>query len=303
VNLFAGFHERRISVEGVGYFALTGGSGPPLLLLHGFPQTHAMWHAVAPALAARFSLVIPDLKGYGRSAAPESGAEGYAKRTMARELVALMAALGHDRYAVAGHDRGGRVAYRMALDHPQRVIRLAVLDIVPTAAMWAAMAGDFAVKVYHWPFLAQPAPLPERMIAADPEFYLDWTLQHWTASRDLSGYDPRALADYRASFSQPARIHAACNDYRAGATFDRQHDEDDLAAGRAIDCPVLVLWGAGGLPAEQQKGEDPERHPLTVWRRYARDVRGAPIPCGHFLPEEAPRETEAALVAFFGEPA
>jgi haloacetate dehalogenase len=262
-----------------------------------------MWRKVAPALAARFSLVIPDLKGYGRSDAPEAGAQGYAKRTMARELVALMAALGHERFAVAGHDRGGRVAYRMAFDHPERVSRLAVLDIVPTAAMWAAMAGDFAVKVYHWPFLAQPAPLPERMIAADPSFYLDWTLRSWTASHDLSAFDAAALEDYRASFSQPARIHAACNDYRAGATLDRAHDEADLASGRVIACPVLVLWGAGGLPAEQQKGEDPERHPLAVWRRYAADVRGAPVACGHFLAEEAPRETEAALLSFFGEAA
>ena len=303
MSLFAGFDERRITVEGVEYFALTGGAGPPLLLLHGFPQTHAMWHAVAPALAARFSLVIPDLKGYGRSAAPATGAEGYAKRTMAREIVALMAALGHARFAVAGHDRGGRVAYRMAFDHPERVTRLAVLDIVPTAAMWNAMAGDFAVKVYHWPFLAQPAPLPERMIAADPAFFLEWTLRAWTASHDLSAFDPRALAGYRAGLSDPARIHAACNDYRAGATLDRRHDEADLASGRLIACPALALWGAGGLPAEQQKDADPERHPLTVWRRSAADVRGAPIPCGHFLTEEAPRATETALLAFFGDPA
>lgn len=300
MSLFPGFEERRIAAGGVEYHALTGGSGPPLLLLHGFPQTHVMWHAVAPALAARFSLVIPDLKGYGRSAAPETGAEGYAKRTMAREIVALMAALGHARFAVAGHDRGGRVAYRMAFDHPERITRLAVLDIVPTAAMWNAMAGDFAVKVYHWSFLAQPAPLPERMIAADPAFFLDWTLASWTAARDLAAFDPRALADYRASFAQAARVHAACNDYRAGATLDRAHDEADLASGRVIACPVLALWGAGGLPAEQQKDADPERHPLAVWRRYAADVRGAPIPCGHFLPEEAPRETQAALLAFFG---
>jgi len=300
MSLFEGFARQEVMAEGVDYFVLTGGSGPPLLLLHGFPQTHAMWHKVAPALAARFSLVIPDLKGYGRSAAPETGAEGYAKRTLAGEMVALMTALGHPRFAVAGHDRGGRIAYRLALDYPERVNRLAVLDIVPTAAMWTAMGGDFAVKVYHWPFLAQPAPLPERLIGADPAFYVDWTLSHWTASRDLSAFDPGALADYRACFAEPARIHAACNDYRAGATLDRAHDEADLAAGRKIGCPVLVLWGAGGLPAEQQKDADPERHPLVVWRRYAADVRGEPVPCGHFLPEEAPRRVESALLAFFG---
>ncbi len=149
------------------------------------------------------------------------------------------------------------------------------------------MSADFAIKVYHWPFLAQPAPLPERLIGGDPAFYVEWTLKSWTAAHDLSAFDPQALADYRVCFGDPDRTHAACNDYRAGATIDRAIDEADLAAGRRIACPVLVLWGAGGLPAEQGKGEDPERHPLAIWRRYASDVRGAPVPCGHFMPEEA----------------
>ncbi|MFO1091661.1 MAG: alpha/beta hydrolase [Hyphomicrobiales bacterium] len=301
MSLFPGFEPRMVRSGDVEIFAMTGGSGPPLLLLHGYPQTHAMWHKVAPALVEHFTLVIADLRGYGQSSAPADDTRHtvYAKRQMAKDAIALMQSLGHERFAVAGHDRGGRVAYRLALDAPERVTKLAVLDIVPTADMWGGMNAEFAIKVYHWAFLAQPAPLPETLIGAHPAFYLEWTLASWTKAKDLSAFDPKALAAYRSYFSESVRIAATCADYRAGATTDRAIDLADRDAGRKIACPVLSLWGGAGLPAERAAAADPERHPLTAWRRWADDVRGTAIDAGHFLPEEAPGETAAALIDFF----
>ena len=292
-DLFPGFDSRFVDAGEVRLFARVGGAGPPLLLLHGFPQTHVEWRRIAGPLAKRFTVVAPDLRGYGASDAPASQrGEGYAKRVMARDAVALMRALGFDRFRLAGHDRGGRVAYRLALDHPQAVEALAVLDIVPTAEMWAGMDAARALQVYHWSFLAQPAPLPERLLERDDGGWLDHTLASWTATKSLACFEPAALAHYRAFFAEPARIHACCEDYRAGATLDRAADETDRAAGRKISAPLLALWGAAGIPAAGAS-------PLDVWRRWATDVRGAAIDSGHFLPEENPEATRDALLGFF----
>lgn len=292
-ELFPGFERRFVEIGEVGLFARVGGSGPPLLLLHGFPQTHVEWSRIAPALAERFTVVAPDLRGYGQSAAPPSrGGALYAKRVMAEDALALMRALGFARFRLAGHDRGGRVAYRLALDHPQCVEAIAVLDITPTAEMWAGMDAARAMQVYHWLFLAQPAPMPERLIAGDPIAWLDHTLASWTATKTLACFGDAALAHYRAFFRHPARIHACCEDYRAGATLDRAADEADRAAGRRIGPSLLALWGAAGIPAAGAS-------PLDVWSGWAGDARGAAIESGHFLPEENPQATRDALLGFF----
>lgn len=290
---FNGFATHEQALGEATIFARVGGSGPPLLLLHGYPQSHLMWARVAAALAASHTVVVPDLRGYGRSSAPPSrNGERYTKRVMAKDMIALMSALGHQRFAVAGHDRGGRVAYRLALDHPDVVTRIATLDIVPTGEMWSGMDAARAMSVYHWMFLAQPEPLPETLISGAPEFYVDHKLASWSGDHSLRHFAPDALEAYRAAFRDPARVHATCEDYRAGATLDCALDDSDRAAGRRIEAPLLALWGTKGIPA---KGEDP----LAVWRRWAKDVRGLGIDAGHFLPEEAPEATAKALAEFF----
>jgi haloacetate dehalogenase len=290
---FAHFAEKEIALGEATIYARVGGSGPPLLLLHGYPQSHLMWAPVAERLASRFSVVAADMRGYGRSSAPASQkGERYSKRVMAKDAISLMQALGWERFAIAGHDRGGRVAYRLALDHPERVTKIAVLDIVPTAEMWAGMDAARAMTVYHWMFLAQPEPLPETLISGAPEAYLDHTLASWTGGQSLKSFSAEALGAYRAAFRDPVRVHATCEDYRAGATIDRALDEADRAAGRKIEAPLLALWGTKGIPA---RGESP----LDVWKRWAVNVSGQGIDCGHFVPEEAPEATAAALAAFF----
>jgi haloacetate dehalogenase len=263
-----------------------GGSGPPLLLLHGHPQTHAMWHRVAPALAREFSLVIPDLRGYGGSSKPPttSDHEPYSKRAMGRDMLALMRHFGHEYFAVAGHDRGGRVGYRLALDHPERITRLAMLDIIPTGEAFRRADRAFGLGYWHWFFLAQPYDLPERLLGADPDAY-------YFRNRDLPWLDPEALDDYLRYVRRPDTIHAMCEDYRAGATFDFDLDEADRG-GRRITCPLLALWGKQGPVARWYDV-------LSIWRDWADEVRGHSIECGHFLPEEAPDDTYAALRAFF----
>jgi haloacetate dehalogenase len=288
--VFEGFLEKRIRTGNAEIFMLISGSGPPLLLLHGFPQTHVMWHRVAPRLARRHSLVVPDLRGYGAS--PDPDHTGHSKRTMAADMVDLMRALGHERFFVAGHDRGGRVAYRMALDHPQRVARLAVLDILPTLDVWEGMDAGAALRSYHWLLLAQPAPLPERLIGQDPDFYLHHLLDRW-AGRGAR-LDTDAVAEYARHFRKPSVIEAACEDYRAGATMDREHDRADRGAGRQLTCPTLVLWGREYLPAKAAS-------PIDVWRRWARDVRDVALECGHFLAEEQPDPCADALEQFFNQ--
>jgi haloacetate dehalogenase len=290
--MFEGFDTRDIATAETTIHVRTGGAGPPLLLLHGYPQSHVMWHRVAPALAEHFNVVCPDLRGYGDSGKPASDAEHgvYSKRSTANDMVAVMASLGHERFALAGHDRGGRVGHRMALDHPARVAKLAVLDIVPTRTIFRATNQAIATGYYHWFFLIQPDNLPERLIGADPLFYLHWVLGRWGTG--LDAFAPEALAEYERCFRDPATIHASCEDYRAAASIDLAHDEADLD--RRIECPVLALWGRRGLM---------ERHfdVLATWReRAAGPVGGRALDCGHFLPEERPQETAAALLEFFG---
>lgn len=287
--LFEGFTRARIETSGATIDLVHGGTGPPLLLLHGYPQTRAMWHKIAPRLAERFTVVAPDLRGYGDSSKPPGGADhsGYSKRAMALDQVEVMTKLGFEEFAVVGHDRGARVAHRMALDHPGRVRRLALLDIVPTYTMFASVNKEMATSHYHWFFLIQPYDLPERLIGNDPEYYLRKKLERWSAGTEA--FAPEAVAEYVRCFSNPATIHATCEDYRAAASIDLVHDEADLA--RKVICPVLVLWGTGRLQGRP-------RDVLAAWRERATDVRGRPLPCGHFLPEEAPEETCAELQAF-----
>jgi haloacetate dehalogenase len=292
-DLFPGYGSRFIETSAGKIFARIGGAGSPVLLLHGYPESNVMWHLLAPLLAGEHTLVIPDLPGYGQSDAPESGPghAPYDKRSMAKAMVEVMQALGHDKFAVVGHDRGGRVAYRLALDHPERVTKISTLDIVPTWEMWTGLNAKRAMKVFHWTFLAQPYPLPEMLIGKMPVEYLEWKMLAWNGKGENSVFDPRALDHYRAAFRQPERLHATCEDYRAGQTTDFEHDDADHKAGRKIAVPLLALWGATGIPAA---GESP----LDVWRRWAVHVTGKAIPCGHFLPEEAPEETAAELLPF-----
>lgn len=288
-----GFDTRTIDVGGSAVALSTAGSGPPLLLLHGYPQTRHCWHRVAPALAERFTVVAADLRGYGDSGKPPTTAdhEPYSKRAMARDQVAVMRHLGFERFAVAGHDRGGRCAYRLALDHPDRVTKLAVLDIIPTGEAFRRADMAFGLGYWHWFFLAQPFDFPERLIGADPDYYL--TRRRGPTGPEASGvFADEALAEYLRCFRNPATIHAICEDYRAGATYDYRLDEADRQAGRRIACPVLALWGRRGSLEQWYDTVD-------IWRGWADDVRGRALDCGHYLPEEAPDATHAELRAFF----
>ena len=266
------------------------GEGPPLLLLHGFPQTNMMWHRIAPKVAEHFTVIAADLRGYGDSSTPDSdtGHTLYAKRAMAADMVKLMQQLGHRHFMVAGHDRGGRVAHRMARDHADRVSRVAVLDIAPTAAMYGQTDMRFATAYYHWFFLIQPAPLPERMIGADPEFFLRSKCGQW--GRTKGAITDEAFADYLRCFLRPETVHAMCEDYRAAATIDLDHDAADANVKLAM--PLLALWGVDGFVGTNYDV-------LAEWRQVADDVSGHGVPGGHYLPEEAPDETLAALVSFF----
>jgi haloacetate dehalogenase len=288
--VFEGFQPAHIQTAGATINLMVGGSGPPVLLLHGYPQSHVIWHRVAPALAQHYTVVAADLRGYGDSSRPEGGNDhaGYAKRAMAQDQVDVMRALGFERFAVVGHDRGGRVGHRMALDHAERVTRLAVLDIVPTHYVFHHVSADLARLYYHWFFLIQPYDLPERLIGADPIFYLHTKLGGW-GSGGLRIFAPEALAEYERCFRDPATIHATCEDYRAAASIDLVHDEADL--GRQVTCPVLVLWGERGVPHRVHDV-------LGAWHEYAADVRGHTLPTGHYLAEERPDETAAALLRF-----
>ena len=297
-ELFEGFDTHEIDVGDVSIFARSGGSGPPLLCLHGYPQSHACWHRMAPVLAQNHTVVVMDLRGYGQSSAPAGDEEHvtYSKRSLAADGVAVMRKLGHETFALMGHDRGGRVAYRMALDHPDAVEKLIVLDIIPTIEEWESYDAPKAIKSYHWPFLAQPAPIPETLISADPVLYLEHTIKSWTADKSLEAFDPRALDHYRAAFLEPARVHAMCEDYRAGATFDWKADRESRDAGKMIVAPVLALWGDAGRRGTRDGGGGVDV--LGTWQRWADDVRGGTIDCGHFLPEENPDDTLAAVLPF-----
>jgi len=291
-DLLPGFAARDVRTSGATIHLVAGGTGPPLLLLHGYPQTHAMWHRIAPDLAREFTVVCPDLRGYGDSEKPASDASHatYAKRAMAQDMVEVMGAMGFPRFRLAGHDRGARVAHRLCVDHPDAVERVAVLDISPTRTMYAGTDMAFATVYYHWFFLIQPFDLPERLIGGDPLYYLRKKLGGWGTGSDV--FDPRALAEYERCFANPATIHASCEDYRAAATIDLEHDDADIAAGRKVTCPLLVLWGVKGVVNRLF-------NPVHDWSAVASDVRGRALPSGHFLAEEAPEETLRELRAFF----
>jgi haloacetate dehalogenase len=291
-KLFEGFSKMMVGADGVPIHLLRGGEGPPLLLLHGYPQTHAMWHKIAARLARRFTVVATDLRGYGDSGKPKSDSEHapYSKRVMARDQVEAMARLGFKRFFVAGHDRGARVAHRMALDHPERVKKLAVLDIVPTRTVYETIDQNMGTAYFHWFFLIQPADFPERLIGADPDFYLRHILSSWSA--DPAAFDLAAVGEYIRCFRASEAIHASCEDYRAGATIDLEQDRKD--GRRKVAAPLLALWGEKGVVGRSYDV-------LKLWKGAAKEVRGKALPCGHFLPEEAPEETAAALEAFFTE--
>ena len=287
--LFPGFERKRIATDGAEIHLVQGGKGPPVLLLHGYPQTHAIWHRIAPRLAERFTVIATDLRGYGDSSKPRGLPDhsNYSKRAMARDQVEVMRQLGHERFAVVGHDRGGRVAHRLALDHPDRVSRMAVLDIVPTLTMYRRTTEAFARAYYHWFFLIRPEPFPERLIGADPRFFLEQNMGSRHAG--LSAFAPEAFAEYVRCFSEPAAIHASCEDYRAAASIDLEHDEADLV--HRLACPLLALWGSKGII---------ERcfTPLADWQERADTVTAKALDCGHYLPEEAPEALLAELFTF-----
>lgn len=261
--------------------AVVGGDGPPLLLLHGHPQTHAIWHKVAPTLAQRFTVVACDLRGYGDSSKPAgTGDHGnYSKRTMARDALRVMQSLGFERFRVLAHDRGARVAHRLGMDHPDAVERMVLLDIAPTLAMYEQTTEAFARAYWHWFFLIQPAPLPERLIEADPSRYIRDLMGGRSAG--LSPFDPRALREYERCAALPGAAHGVCEDYRAAAGIDLEHDRADREAGKRLTMPLLVLWGEQGVVHRCFQ-------PLQEWQRVAEDVDGGPLPCGHYIAEEAP---------------
>jgi haloacetate dehalogenase len=293
---FDGFEQRRFDIDGTLIAARIGGreEGLPLLLLHGFPQTSAIWHRVALALKDRFRLVMPDLRGYGDSAKPagETDHANYSKRTMAADMAGLMTQLGHERFGVVGHDRGGRVAHRLALDHAERVSRLCVIDIAPTLDMYGATDQRFATRYYHWFHLIQPAPLPERMIGADARFYLHWSLGGWGA-KNLGHLEPEALAEYERCFCTAGAIHGACEDYRASAGIDLDHDRTSRAAGEKIACDTLVLCGERGVVHALFD-------PLALWQAQCAARVTTEVPqAGHFIPEEMPGPLAERLLRFF----
>ncbi|MEO6959047.1 MAG: alpha/beta hydrolase [Burkholderiaceae bacterium] len=292
--MFDGFRNVAAVIDGVRINAVLGGSGPPLLLLHGHPQTYAIWHKVAPTLAQHFTVVATDLRGYGDSGKPVGLPDhgNYSKRRMAADQAELMQALGFGSFLVVAHDRGARVAARMALDYPNVVRKLVTLDIAPTLAMYEQTSFDFSRAYWHWFFLVRPAPFPETLIRADPELYMKQTMG--SRSAGLKPFAPEAYAEYLRCLRDPATAHGLCEDYRASVTIDLEHDRADRAAGHKIGCELLALWGADGVI---QKCFDP----LVEWRRVAAHVDGGSLPCGHYIPEEAPQELLARVLPFLRE--
>ena len=289
--MFEQFQRGECEVNGVRIAYRKGGSGPPLLLLHGYPQTHVMWHRVADQLAEHFTVVAADLRGYGDSGKPDGGARhvAYSKREMARDQVELMRALGFDRFDLLAHDRGARVSHRLAMDHPQAVRRMILLDIAPTLAMYSQTDETFARAYWHWFFLIRPAPLPETLLQAAPELVLESAVA--TRPDHVHPFTPAAYAEYLRCMKLPGTVHAFCEDYRASAGIDLEHDREDRAAGRYIESPLLVLWGANGVI--QRCFE-----PLAEWRQVARQVEGKALACGHYIAEEVPQLLLQETLAF-----
>lgn len=292
MKLFPNFEQTTIDTSGATINLVKAGNGFPILLLHGYPQTHVMWHQIAPRLAVNFTVVATDLRGYGDSSKPDGGLNhiNYSKRAMAQDQVEVMLQLGYEEFYVVGHDRGARVSHRMALDHPQRVKKLVLLDIAPTYQMYVTADKEFATAYYHWFFLIQPYDLPETLIGANPEYYFRKCLERW--SKDFSAFSPEALAEYIRCFSDPTVIHATCEDYRAAATIDLEHDQLDME--QKITCPMLALWGGKGIIGRKY-------NVLETWRERGNDVTGYALSCGHFLPEEAPEDTYQAIHEFLLE--
>lgn len=293
-DLFPGFAAHWIDTEAGRIFARTKGDGPPVVLLHGFPQTHVMWHRIAPRLAETHAVVCMDLRGYGWSSVPRSDPrhETYSKRAMGRDVVAVMEALGHVRFAVVGHDRGARVGYRLALDQPGRVERLALLDVLPSIEVWRRIESG-SIDAAHWGFLSRPTPEPETEIVRDPVPFHEGLMVKWTGDGTLGAFDPRALDAYRDSWGDPSRIHARCEDYRAGATRDVEADERDLSDGKRIACPTLIVWGTFYLTGGGSEAA------IEVWRRvFAPKATGGRVAGGHFVAEEDPAGTLALLEPF-----
>jgi len=296
-QMWSRFASTRIQTPDSSIFVRSGGSGPPLLLLHGFPETHLMWRGVAPLLADRFSVVCADLCGYGSSGCPTSPSDHsrYSKRAIASELIDVMRQLGWPSFSVAGHDRGGRVAYRMALDHPDQVERLAVLDVLPTGEVWDRADTRLAYAFWPWSLLAQPEPLPERLVLGSPDAIVDDALGGWGSPRSV--FDDEVRAAYVEVLKDPAHVHAICEEYRAAATRDREDDAADRKADRRIRCPVLALWSSrGGLDSWYSDAGGP----LAIWRAWAHEVEGCSVDAGHFFPEEIPEKTATLLARFFG---
>ncbi len=295
-DLFPGFASHHITVAENTFFVRTAGdntTAQPLLLLHGFPQTHVCWHKIAPDLARHYSIIVMDLRGYGASSAPASDEThiAYSKRTMARDCLDVMEHFGHQTFTILGHDRGARVAYRLALDHPDRITSQVLLDIIPTYDVWQRITPETAIAAYHWAFLAQPEPLPETLIGDAPEAYLHHTLASWTGDKTLKAFDERALAHYRELITDPKSLRAMCEDYRAGATCDREFDRQDLENGRRISCPTHLLWGSHYVGKGAQT-------PLEIWQPWCTNLSGAEIDAGHFLAEENPQATLAEILRF-----
>jgi haloacetate dehalogenase len=293
--LFPHFRALQVEIDPtVTINAIVGGSGPPLLLLHGHPQTHAIWHRVAPRLAEHFTVVACDLRGYGDSSKPQGAPDhaNYSKRAMASDMVAVMQSLGFATFRVLAHDRGARVAHRLAQDHPQAVERMALLDIAPTLAMYEQTSDTFARAYWHWFFLIQPAPLPERLIEADPAAYVRDVMGKRSAG--LAPFDPRALAEYQRCLALPGAAHGICEDYRAAATIDLEHDRFDRDAGRRLALPLMVLWGEQGVVGRCFD-------PLKEWQRVAADVQGGALPCGHYIAEEAPDRLLERVLPFLAQ--
>jgi len=288
--MFEGFERKHITTQETTIHLRQGGSGPPLLLLHGYPECHLMWHKIAPRLAQEFSVVVPDLRGYGDSGKPQGDPEHkrYSKRAMAQDQVEVMQQLGFETFYLVGHDRGARVSHRLTLDHPQRVQKLAVLDIIPTHRMFQIVNKEMATATHHWFFLIQPYDYPERVIGANPEYFLRYRFERLKNYQEI--FPPEVLDEYVRCFSDPGTIHATCEDYRAGASIDLVYDDADFGVNK-VTCPLFALWSETGYVGRNY-------NPIEIWREYATDVDGLSLPCGHYLPEEMPDETYTALRGF-----